>query len=176
MVVSRWPKSYRLPTRHRATDYMVPTFPDWQNSLTFPIFVSIFLVFFKCFLTENFIHVSKQYTVHLYITKITNNIFLKFPEFTRILCHFPRLFQSVQNSLTFSWLENAFPFFLSQWELWINMIYKLLFMTRVASKITSKPSGLSQSCSVSLMSFLRKGMTFEALLTTKSHEILRFCC
>ena len=56
------------------------------------------------------------------------------------------------------------------------MIYKLLFMTRVASKITSKPSGLSQSCSVSLMSFLRKGMTFEALLTTKSHEILRFCC
>ena len=27
-----------------------------------------------------------------------------------ILCDFPRLFQSVQKSRTFPWLENAFPF------------------------------------------------------------------
>ena len=28
---------------------MVPTFPDWQNSLTFPVFYPIFSVFFQCF-------------------------------------------------------------------------------------------------------------------------------
>ena len=49
----------------------VPTFLDWQNSLTFPVFFlpfsSIFLMF--CFLTENLIHFSKSCTVHLNITK-----------------------------------------------------------------------------------------------------------
>ena len=47
------------------------------------------------------------------------HIYLKFLEFSSILCDFPWLFQSVQNSLTFSWLENAFPFFQvfqSKWE------------------------------------------------------------
>ena len=41
---------------------------------------------------------------------IINNICLKFPEFSSISCDFPRLFWSVQNSLTFHWLENVFPF------------------------------------------------------------------
>ena len=57
--------------------YRVPTFPDWQNSMTFPVFFPIFQYFFLvfCFLycfTENLIHFNKQYTVHLNITK--NNI------------------------------------------------------------------------------------------------------
>ena len=42
--------------------------------------------------------------------KIENDICLKFPEFSNILCDFPWLFLSVQNSLTFPWLKNAFPF------------------------------------------------------------------
>ena len=32
------------------------------------------------------------------------------PWLSGILCDFPQLFQSVQNSLTFPWLENVFPF------------------------------------------------------------------
>ena len=55
------------------------------------------------------------------IHKITNNICLKFPELSSILCDFPWLFWSVQNSLTFPWLENAFSFFQvfqSEWEPW----------------------------------------------------------
>ena len=44
------------------------------------------------------------------MAKITDNICLKYPEFSSILCDFPWLFQSVQNSLTFPWLENAFSF------------------------------------------------------------------
>ena len=40
---------------------------------------------------------------------------------------FPWLFQSVQNSLTFPWLENAFPFFQvfqSEWEPWQSLLQK----------------------------------------------------
>ena len=106
--------------------YRVPTFPDWQNSLTFPVFFAIFPVLFYCFvfLTENLVHFTKKCTVHLNITKISNNIYLNLSQFSSILCGFPWLFQSVQNSLTFPWLENAFPFFQvfqvfqSEWEPW----------------------------------------------------------
>ena len=45
---------------------------------------------FCCFLTENLIR----------FMKIINNICFKFQDFSSILCDFPRLFQSVQNSLT----------------------------------------------------------------------------
>ena len=37
--------------------------------------------------------------------RITNNIYNQFPKFSSIFCDCPRLFQSVQNSMTFSWLE-----------------------------------------------------------------------
>ena len=68
-----------------------------------------------------------------YHWKITNNFFLKFPQFSSILCGFPRLFQSVQNSLTFPWLENAFPFFQvfqSEWEPWIIWKKKRLILSK----------------------------------------------
>ena len=55
--------------------------------------------------------------------KISNNIYLNLSQFSSILCGFPWLFpdfsKSVQNSLTFPWLENAFQFFQvfqSEWE------------------------------------------------------------
>ena len=55
---------------------------------------------------------------------MSNNICLNLSQFSRILCDFPWLFQSVQNSLTFPWLENAFPFFQvfqSEWEPWLML-------------------------------------------------------
>ena len=74
-----------------------------QNSLTFPVSFSFFPVFFLmfCFFRwkfdpfEQIIHSSFKYH-----WKITNNIGLKFPEFSSISCDFPQLFQSVQNSVT----------------------------------------------------------------------------
>ena len=61
----------------------VPTFPNWQNPLTFPVFFAIFPVFFfyvLFFYTENLIHVSKLYTVHLFKLK-TWSMLANFTEF-----------------------------------------------------------------------------------------------
>ena len=81
----------------------------WLFQFFFP-FSSIFLMFYffnwKLHPFQQIIH-----SLFKYHWKITNNFFLKFPQFSSILCGFPWLFQSVQNSLTFSWLENAFPLF-----------------------------------------------------------------
>ena len=51
--------------------HRVPTFLDWQNSLTFPVFLPFFQYFFNVlfFLTENLIHFTKKCTVHLNIPK-----------------------------------------------------------------------------------------------------------
>ena len=58
--------------------------------------------------TENLIHFNKCSSIKNH-TK--NKNCLKFPDFSSILCKILWLFQYVQNSLTFSWLENALPFF-----------------------------------------------------------------
>ena len=89
--------------------HMVPTFPDRQNSLTFPVFFPIFPVFFSfpqyffkclCFKLKNWSILANN-TQLIYISLIIlNNIYLKFCHFSSILCDFPWLFQSVQNSLT----------------------------------------------------------------------------
>ena len=52
-------RSYTLVWQER--NFMVPTFPDGQNSLTFPVFFSIFPVCLLCFVfqTENLIFFSK---------------------------------------------------------------------------------------------------------------------
>ena len=48
--------------RFHVTSSGFPLFPDWQNSLTFPVFFSnfpFFLMFCFVFFTENLIHFSK---------------------------------------------------------------------------------------------------------------------
>ena len=94
---------HKLATRHREFvcsfffqigKYMVPTYPIRTDKILrlFQYFFNVMLLFF--FLNDTWFILA----VNLNTTK--NNIFLKFPEFSSILCDFPRLFQSVQNSMT----------------------------------------------------------------------------
>ena len=95
----------------------VPTFPDWQNSLTFPWLFQYLFPFFQysfnvlSFKLKTWSILSNNTQLIWISLKISNNIYLKISHFSSILFHFPWLFQSVQNSLTFPWLENTFPHF-----------------------------------------------------------------
>ena len=61
------------------------------------------------------------------------------PKFSNILCDFPWLFQSFQNSLTFPWQENAFPFsrFSSFSSLSGNPVYSWKFDKNPATFVLS---------------------------------------
>ena len=101
-------------------------FPDFSSIFFFfNNFSSIFLMF--CFSTENLSILANNTQFIQILLKISNKIYLKFPEFSSILCDFPRwLFQSVQNSLT-----GKIPSHFSspEWEPWssgnIAPLYKI---------------------------------------------------
>ena len=84
---------------------MVPTFSDWQISLTFPVFSP-----FAIYLTNTFPLKNQRKNKNL--NSLTFPVFLgKIPSLSSILGEILWLFQSVQYSLTFPWLEQFFsPF------------------------------------------------------------------
>ena len=84
-----------MVTQTGAQRNMVRTFPNWQNSLTLLVFfpfVQYFLMFLFYWKFIRFIKFSILGHFIYASLKITNNIFLKFPDFSNILCDFLWLF------------------------------------------------------------------------------------
>ena len=67
---------------------MVPTFPDWQNSLTRPIFLSIFQYFKKKFELKTWSILANNTQFIQILLKIIIIICSKFPDFYSIFVWF----------------------------------------------------------------------------------------
>ena len=86
---------------------LFPFLKDWQISLTFPVFLSIFryfLVFYSMNFTNTNIYVPNTLELKNHRKKNKNKNWPKCLHFSSILGKFPWLYQYVQNSLT------VFPF------------------------------------------------------------------